>query len=473
MSKSTWTGAVSSDWDDPDNWSPAGVPGVNSDVVIASGTRFALATAPIGTVNSITDSSGLRFQSAGTNTVTTVLNNTGRLDVDRKGGAGGTILNIGETLTNSRRLAIGNATLSAPDQVTAATLDNTGEIRLLGSSANQALLDVTGSAGFGTAGVLSGDVRLTGDSAIEFKSGEITSLAANAQLHLNGNNAFIEDSTAPGSNSALMGLASIGAGATFGLQDGASVSTTGSLTNDGTVELDANGGDGGSSLTVGGTLINSGSLSIGNSRLSASDEVTAVSLNNTGSIDLTGSSANQALLDVTTGVAGFGTAKVLSGDVELAGDSAIEFASGEITSLAARAQLHLNGDAGFIEDSTAPRSNSALTGLASIGAGATFGLQDGASVLTTGPLSNDGTVELDDKGGDGGGSSLTVAGDADQQPESLHRQLPALRVGRGDGGVSRQYRLYPTDRLRRQPGAPRRENGRRGVRDRGSSERQR
>ncbi len=152
MSKSTWTGAVSSDWDDPDNWSPAGVPGVNSDVVIASGTRFALATAPIGTVNSITDSSGLRFQSAGTNTVTTVLNNTGRLDVDRKGGAGGTILNIGETLTNSRRLAIGNATLSAPDQVTAATLDNTGEIRLLGSSANQALLDVTGSAGFSTAG---------------------------------------------------------------------------------------------------------------------------------------------------------------------------------------------------------------------------------------------------------------------------------------------------------------------------------
>jgi hypothetical protein len=28
MSQSTWTGAVSSDWNDPDNWSPAGVPGV-------------------------------------------------------------------------------------------------------------------------------------------------------------------------------------------------------------------------------------------------------------------------------------------------------------------------------------------------------------------------------------------------------------------------------------------------------------
>ena len=44
MSKSTWTGAVNSDWADPDNWSPAGVPGANSDVVIASGDagRFGL-----------------------------------------------------------------------------------------------------------------------------------------------------------------------------------------------------------------------------------------------------------------------------------------------------------------------------------------------------------------------------------------------------------------------------------------------
>ena len=40
--------------------------------------------------------------------------------------------------------------------MTAASLDNTGSIYLTGSSANQALLDVTGSAGFGTAEVLSG-----------------------------------------------------------------------------------------------------------------------------------------------------------------------------------------------------------------------------------------------------------------------------------------------------------------------------
>jgi hypothetical protein len=91
-SKSTWTGAVSSDWDDPDNWSPIGIPGVNSDVVIATGAP--VASASIGTVNSITDSSKLSFESAGTNTVTTFLSNRGGVRVDANAEEGGTILNI-------------------------------------------------------------------------------------------------------------------------------------------------------------------------------------------------------------------------------------------------------------------------------------------------------------------------------------------------------------------------------------------
>ena len=363
--------------------------GASSDVTIAS--RRAVASASIGTVNSITDSSDLRFRSAGTNKVATFLDNSGELRVDRKGGAGGTILNIAGTLTNSGSLRIGNATLSASDEVTAASLDNTGDIRLLGSRSNQALLDVTGSAGFGTAGVLSGNVYLTGDSAIEFASGQITSLAANAQLQLNGSDAFIEDSTALGKNSALTGLASIGPGASLALHDGAAVSTTGALVNDGGVFLDFFGGDGGSSLTVAGTLTNSGNLSIG--ALSASDKVTAAALDNTGRIYLIGSSADQALLDVTAGSAGFGAAGVLSGYVQLSGDSAIEFASGQITSLATSASLLLEGNEAFIEDSTALGSNSALRGLASIGG--FLELENGASVSTTGSV----TVF-------GGGSSL-------------------------------------------------------------------
>ena len=403
MSKSTWTGAVNSDWADADNWSPAGVPGASSDVTIATGD--AVASASIGTVNSITNSSDLDFESAGTNTVAAFLDNTGHLHVDANGGEGGTILNIGTTLTNSGNLVIGNATLSAPDEVTAASLNNTGRIYLMGSSANQALLDVAGSAGFGTAGILSGYARLAGDSAIEFASGEITSLAAGSHLGLVGSDAVIEDSTATGSNSALTGLASIGAGALFALHDGASVSTTGALANHGDVVLDTNAGDGGSSLTVGGTLTNGYYLGIGNTALSASDKVTAASLDNKGGIQLTGSGANQALLDVT-GSAGFGAAGVQSGYVTLAGDSAIEFKSGQITSLAG--SLDLNGSDAFVEDSRALGSNSALAGLANVAG--FLDLRNKVAVSTTGSLANDGTIELDGYFGDAGGSSLTLAG---------------------------------------------------------------
>jgi hypothetical protein len=371
MTTSTWTGAVSSDWHDADNWSPAGIPGVNSDVVIATGAPVALVSASIGTVNSITDSSDLSFESAGTNTVATTLGNTGHLSVDYNAGESGTILNIGQALTNSGDLVIGNRGLSASDEVTAAALDNTGKIQLTGSRAHQALLDISGSAGFGTAGVLSGHVQLSGDSAA---SSEITSLAARAELQLNGTDAFIEDSTALGSNSALTGLASISKGARLDLKNGAAVSTTGALANDGEI------------LVYGSSL-------------------TAASLDNanTSTIDLTGSSVNQALLDVS-GAAGFGAAGVLSGRFGLTGDSAIEFASGQLNAIAAGSVLGLDGNDAFVEDSGAAGSNSALTGLASIGAGAYLSLFNAASVSTTGALANHGGVTLEN------GASLTAAG---------------------------------------------------------------
>jgi hypothetical protein len=259
---------------------------------------------------------------------------------------------------------------------------------------------------------LSGYARLAGDSAIDFGSGQITSLAAGTHLGLVGNDAFIEDSTALGKNSALTGLASIGRRALFALHDGAAVSTTGALANDGSIRLDAGAGDGGSSLTVAGTLTNSGDLFIGNTTLSASDTVTAAAPdnNNTGIIYLTGSSDNQALLDVTTGIAEFETAGVFNGYiVQLAGDSAIEFTSGEITAIATGASLELVGNHAFLEDSTALGSNSALTGLASIGPRGALQLENGASVTTTGSLVNDGYIGIDDNSLPIG-SHLTVAG---------------------------------------------------------------
>ncbi len=50
-------------------------------------TGASVASASIGTVYSIADSSNLSFESAGTNSVTTFLDNTGHLNVDADGAA--------------------------------------------------------------------------------------------------------------------------------------------------------------------------------------------------------------------------------------------------------------------------------------------------------------------------------------------------------------------------------------------------
>jgi hypothetical protein len=211
---------------------------------------------------------------------------------------------------------------------------------------------VTGSAGFGASGVLSGNVELAGDSAIEFKSGQITSLAGSAQLLLYGSDAFIEDSTKLGSDSALTGLANVSG--SLVLENDASMSTDGALVNNGYLSLDLAYFDhGGSSLTVAGALTNRGNLAIGNGTFSESDNVTAASLDNTGSIYLNAPNTGQAFLDVTRGVAGFGAAGVLTGNVQLISDSAIEFASGQISTITASSHLDLYGNSAFVEDSTA------------------------------------------------------------------------------------------------------------------------
>ncbi len=314
---------------------------------------------------------------------------------------GGSTLSIGGALTNSSYLTIGNTALSASDKATAASLDNTGRIYLTGSSANQALLDVTaGSAGFGAAGVLTGTVGLAGDSAIEFASGQITSLAGS--LDLNGNDAFIEDSTALGSNSALTGLANV-AGSLY-LDNGASLPIAGPLTNTGSIYLDREPGgnpSGASTLSIAGALTNAGTL-----LFSVGDKLTASTLSNTGTISLNDTGTNQALLDVTTGVAGFGTAGTLTGEVSLNQGSAIEFLSGQISTIAAASSLYLYSNSNFVEDSTALGSNSALTGLANV-AGSLY-LEEGASVSATGALTNTGFIHLDDPYGYAGGSTLSI-----------------------------------------------------------------
>ena len=182
--------------------------------------------------------------------------------------------------------------------MTAASLDNTGVIEVNSLRANQALLDVTGSAGFGATGVLSGAVAIghrTSPSgtffssiggAIEFASGQITTIAASSQLTLDGPNAFIEDSTALGSNSALTGLANVKG--ELDLYDGASVST-GALTNSGVISLGSSRTSAlGSSLSIAGVLTNTGRLSLFfGTNAKSGFSVTASSFVNSGEVDLT------------------------------------------------------------------------------------------------------------------------------------------------------------------------------------------
>jgi fibronectin-binding autotransporter adhesin len=205
----------------------------------------------------------------------------------------------------------------------------------------------------------------------------------------------------------------------FYLQNGALVTTTGGLTitGGGRVLLDPGvyiGGNGGSTLAIGGTLTNNSTdgnaLYIGSSGISAADTVTAKALSNTGVINIVGNTSVLSTLDITTGAAGFGTAGVETGSVYLQGDSLLEFASGQITTV--NGQLYLNGPSAFVADAGSLTKNSALAGLATVAGN--FYLQNGAVVSTTGGLSitGGGRVLLDPGVyiGGSGGSTLTING---------------------------------------------------------------
>ena len=102
--------------------------------------------------------------------------------------------------------------------------------------------------------------------------------------------------------------------------DAGASSVAGGVTNSSRLLFDVSSENGGSSLTIGGTLTNEGLMQIGPSdgTLSAASTVLAGSIANTGTIDITGSSIARATLDVAS-AAGFGAADVLSGHVNLGG----------------------------------------------------------------------------------------------------------------------------------------------------------
>jgi hypothetical protein len=207
-------------------------------------------------------------------------------------------------------------------------------------------------------------------------------------------------------------------------EDAGANSVTGGVTigHDGTgcgLELDVDSGDGGSSLTIGGVLTNSGTVVAGNSALSAAstfDAARIVNFNTSdpsdpdyyGTIDLLGSSTAEVTLDVAS-AAGFGTAGTVYGNVSLSGDALIEFGKGQITTIAYDSLLDLVGSHAFIADASETSGNSALTGLKTVAG--TLYLDNGSAVTTSGSLTitANGQIVLDRNPGPGG-SFLKVNG---------------------------------------------------------------
>ena len=167
--------------------------------------------------------------------------------------------------------------------------------------------------------MVKGNVNVAYDGQIVFASGQITTIAANSELSLTDPDAVVADKSNTTSNSALTGLSTID-GSLY-LYNGAKVTTTGALTNSGTISLDQYSADGGSSLTVGGALTNDGTIQIGpsNDTLSAADTVKAASLINSGTIDAYGAGAIRANLSITGAVTNDGSVNLSDDYAKMAG----------------------------------------------------------------------------------------------------------------------------------------------------------
>ncbi|MFO1080280.1 MAG: VWD domain-containing protein [Reyranellaceae bacterium] len=359
---------------------------------------------------------------------------TGRVALDAPyiGGAGGSTLTLGGTLANSstniNALSIGNSSITSDVTMTATDLINSGQINIVGSTKAQATLRLTDGVGaFATA---TGFVHLQNNALLEFSAGQINTVTGT--LWLDGKNARVADTGATSSNSALASLGAVSG--TFALQDGAAATLPlGDLviTGTGRLALDAPylGGNGGSTLTLNGRLTNTSTdvnaVDIGNASINFVDTVTALFVTNTGRINIVGSTAAQSTLNITKGVAGMGTTGVATGFVYLESNALLQFASGQLNTVAGT--LWLNGQNARVADTAAPSTNSALIDLTTVSG--SFNLENGASVGTTsGGLSvtGMGRVALDAAYiGGNGGSALKIGGTLTNASSDIN----ALNIG--------------------------------------------
>ncbi|MBV9860284.1 MAG: hypothetical protein JO038_09310, partial [Alphaproteobacteria bacterium] len=426
MATDTWNGIGT--WDTDANWSEGHPPAPADDAVIASGQDEL--DNPGTVVNSLTIDSNAQLilrNTGGTDTVTHDLVNDGFLYVDETGyGNGGSTLTIGGTLTNSSYVFIGNTGLSADTTVSAAALDDSSGIYIEvtgntnAGTTNQASLEIAGAAPV----TLTRNLILQGDALVDFGSGGIATIASGAELELQGSEARVSSGTTPtdtATSTALTGLTDIvgeldlrGNAPAAG---GATVTTTTDLDNSGNLFVDYDGyGDGGSTLSIAGTLTNSTNVQIGNTGLSGDTTVSAAALVNTGQIFLTGNTNSGTTDQATINIAGMAPT-TLTGDFYLQGDALLDFGSGVIATIASGAEIRLEGSGSRVSSGTTTTDTATSTALTGLTANA--GVLDlrgdspaagGATVTTTTDLDSSNAIYVDYDGYGDGGSTLSIGG---------------------------------------------------------------
>jgi Ca2+-binding RTX toxin-like protein len=407
----TWNGSAD-DWNTAADWTGGAVPDATDDVTIDTGSPQV--TGPIS-ANSIDNSGTLQFHDAGAgSTVVGEVINSGELLLDVEDGEGGSELTIGGAVTNSGTVSLGNDAPSGPTTLSAASFDNDGILSILGST-YQATVSLASTAGLCTVdGLLSGYVELIGNALLEFATGTIDTIEDGATLALVGAEARVNatDADPLENNSALTGLSDVG-GSLF-LANGATVATdTGvDLFNTGLIAIDAMPDEGGSSLSIGGTIYNDFLIGVGNADLSADTTLSAAAMDNSfGLLSIQGGTTYQATVTLASAAGLCAYDGLLDGAVELSGNALLEFATGSIETIEYDGSLWLDGALARVNAADADPlvNNSALTGLTLNEGG--FRLSNGASVTTTVDLENTDTGGIFVDGFvDEGGSTLTIGG---------------------------------------------------------------
>jgi hypothetical protein len=440
----SWTGSGTANWSTASDWSTGAVPGSSDNAVLGGTTSYTVSIAAPITATAALDVSDTNATLSVLDTATTLtdgdLTNVGQVDIDASGNGGSTIT-VDGTLRNGGNLNIGNTGITSSVSVTAAGLANlpstsslTGIINLAGStalgSADQALLAILAAA----PGTLVGDVNLTGDALLQFASGAISAIGGGSELTLNGDAAQV--GIAGASGNALNTVAD-NAG-TLNLTAGASITTNAgtNFDNTGGIDLDTFLNPGGSSLTIGGVLTNSGQVQIGAlgefqfgaNGIISPDTITAAGLDNSGSIEILGSTApvspSEALLNILAAAP-----STLTGTYTLAGNALLQFSSGAITAIGGNSGLSLNGALAQVLISGDNANNNALDTLDQNDGNLT--LVNGASVTTDPGINfyNTGSLDLDNFLNHGG-STLTFGGVLTNSGEIQ------IGPGAGDGTIT-------------------------------------